>query len=234
MAALQALRILATRGQLRQAVHTWQGSVFVPGGVYFRRADLSDAPQDAEQGAGDGNVDQSRPQKHPVGPAFLVLAQAVYAARAWPVEMTSEGNVLVPPDREWEWLVCAEKTEFQQWLCVGNQNSWVLSRHKAGDFGFLQMAMECPRPALAEALLQTGRKRLTCNQVKRFAVASKHALGHGPEEEKKFLEHVLEGHPQRESLLSLWRPRPAPKKQAKAQEDQQSSGASSVPEEVEG
>ena len=63
----------------------------------------------------------------------------------------------------------------------------VLSRHTAGDFGFLQMAMECPRPALAEALLQTGRKRLTCNQVKRFAVASKHALGHGPEEEQKIL-----------------------------------------------
>ena len=144
---------------------------------------------------------------------FVVVAQAVYAARVWPAEVIPSGDgsphlVGLNPDSVWEWFVCLDA---QSWECIGD--TFVLSTENAGEVGFLKLrAWEHPRPALAHALLQKGGRRLLANQVKRFADDQKISAGDG--REKALLEKTLAGHPDQSQLVATWSPpRPTRKRQ---------------------
>ena len=212
IAAWAALLHLGRTGAIHEASNTRQTCVFVPGCVY-RRKDNKGEVGSSESSCGGaqarpsdkGGVGSSESSSGGAQAYFVVVAQAVYAARVWPAEVIPSGDgsphlVGLNPDSVWEWFVCLDA---QSWECIGD--TFVLSTENAGEVGFLKLrAWEHPRPALAHALLQKGGRRLLANQVKRFADDQKISAGDG--REKALLEKTLAGHPDQSQLVANWSP----------------------------
>ena len=211
VAALQALRLLSATGPASAAAtEAWQTCGLCPGHAYCKDAAIE--PE--------------------VASCFLVVAQATFAARVWPLQRIpagarhgSEQHVSalwqVDPDRSWEWLVV---TDISQWSCVAR--SWVLSSENAEEVGFLQMqpvekdlGLEAPLPALADALLCKGHRRMPVAQVGKFGKQQKWAVPPGAGQEKALLQKVLADHPNREKLVSQWSPRPPPATRKRKHDD---------------
>ena len=97
--AWAALLHLGSTGALREAVNAWQTCVFVPGCVYRRKDNKGEVGSLESSGGGaqarpsdKGGVGSSESSSGGAQAYFVVVAQAVYAARVWPAEVIPSGG----------------------------------------------------------------------------------------------------------------------------------------------
>ena len=143
IAAWAALLHLGRTGALREASNAWQTCVCVPGCVY-RRKDNKGEVGSSESSCGGvqarpsdkGGVGSSESSSGGAQAYFVVVAQAVYAARVWPAEVIPLGDgaphlVGLNPDSVWEWFVCLDA---ESWECLGV--NWFYLLRELARWGF--------------------------------------------------------------------------------------------------